>query len=273
MEAAGTSSDEYSHFFHVKLECFDGPIDLLLHLVKQNELPIEKLSLAEVCGQYLACLEAMRQFDLEIAGEYLVIAATLVSIKSSVLLSEPGDFGIDLEDGGIDPHEELLRRLREAAVYKDCAEKLSQHDLLNFDVFAPPSLLKEIEPPPAEFVDHDPMLLGKAFRAILDELGDEETYHVSVDSVSIVQRMMEVLEVLKGSGGTSTFRELIPDLRSKASIIATFISLLELCKRQVIHVRQESETAEIVIVLVTESTEAIEMESEFDDDTEVAAND
>ncbi len=81
--------EEYPHFFEVQVDLFKGPIDLLLHLVKQKELPLEEISLAEVADQYMHCLEQMRRFDLEIAGEYLVIAATLLSIKSSHLLNEP----------------------------------------------------------------------------------------------------------------------------------------------------------------------------------------
>ena len=78
--------EEYSHFFTVEIDQFNGPIDLLLHLVKQNELPVEKISLARVTSQYMHCIERMGKIDLEIAGEYLVIAATLLSIKSSILL-------------------------------------------------------------------------------------------------------------------------------------------------------------------------------------------
>lgn len=77
------TADDYT--FSIALEIFHGPIDLLLHLVKQNELPIEKLSLAQVANQYLICLERMRRLDLEVAGEYLVVAATLLSIKASTL--------------------------------------------------------------------------------------------------------------------------------------------------------------------------------------------
>ncbi|RIL11386.1 MAG: segregation/condensation protein A, partial [Proteobacteria bacterium] len=109
-----TPPDAYAHFFEVKLDVFDGPIDLLLHLVKQNELPIEKVSLAKVASQYLECLEKMRYFDLDVAGEYLVIAATLVSIKSSILLNQPVELVEDEEGNLVDPHEELLNRLREA---------------------------------------------------------------------------------------------------------------------------------------------------------------
>lgn len=266
--------EEYSHFFEVKLDQFDGPIDLLLHLVKQRELPIEKLALAEVTEQYLACLEAMRQIDLEVAGEYLVIAATLVSIKSSVLLDEPANFGIQLEEEGFDPHEELLQRLRDAEVFKEGADMLGEKKILGIDVFSSPSLLKEIEPPPVEFVDHDPMLLGKAFRQILDELSEADTYKISLEEISIVDMMMTVLDKLKTIGGASAFYKLIPNRQSKMSVIATFVSLLELSKRQVICVTQDEESSDIVVSLATEDTSTLELSSEFDgvQSSEQAAN-
>ncbi|MCB0334091.1 MAG: segregation/condensation protein A, partial [Bdellovibrionales bacterium] len=148
--------EEYPHFFEVQLAFFQGPIDLLLHLVKRNELSIETVSLAEVASQYLECLDKMRQFDLEVAGEYLVIAATLLAIKSSVLLDEPIEL-VEDEDGNlVDPHEELLRRLREAEVYKDGAQALGQRHMYGIDVFSPPSLLSKVKAPPSEIKDHDP---------------------------------------------------------------------------------------------------------------------
>jgi segregation and condensation protein A len=147
--------------FKVVLEDYSGPIDLLLHLVKSNELEIEKLSLAHVASQYLECLDQMQKLDLEIAGEYLVIAATLLSIKSSVLLNEPVELVIDDDGNMIDPHEELLRKLREAAIYRDGAKQLESMDCLGLEVFAPPSQLKKFKPDSDVYADHNPMLLGR----------------------------------------------------------------------------------------------------------------
>jgi len=245
---------EFSHFFEVRLELFDGPIDLLLHLVKLRELPIEKISLAAVADQYLQCIERqgiekVERFDLEIAGEYLVIAATLLSIKSSILLGEPVALVEDAEGNLIDPHQELLNRLRDAEIYKEGAYKLGLRSLLDIDVFANPSLLGDFDAPAGELKDHSPMLLGKAFKKLLENAKEPEILQISFDPVSIVERMMEVLGSLHRAGGSLAFHKLVPDLTSRSSIIATFISLLELCKRQAIFVTQEVESEEIIVSL------------------------
>lgn len=265
--------EEYSHFFEVKLDLFDGPIDLLLHLVKSRELPIEQVSLAAVAEQYLSCIEMMRQYDLEVAGEYLVIAATLLSIKSSILLNEPVEMTVDEDGNLVDPHQELLRRLKEAEVYKEGADKLIDRPLYGLDVFSAPTALRHVEPPPIEYADHDPMLLAKAFRKLLEKAGEKKELLITLDSVSIMERMMAVIDILKKESGPVVFYKLIPDLTSKSSIIGTFVALLELCKRQVIEVRQEETFSDIGIYLVAADVDASTLTSEFDAvDEEIAVN-
>ena len=257
---------EAGHFFEVRLDLFDGPIDLLLHLVKMRELPIEKVSLAAVSAQYLECVESIRHFDLEIAGEYLLIAATLLSIKSSVLLGEPATLVEDADGNLIDPHEELLQRLRDAAVYKDSAGQLGRMPILGMDVFSAPSLLDEIEGPPVSFKNHDPILLGQAFRKLLEGAKDIVSFDVHYDPVTIVQRMMEIIDSIKTSGGVVGFESLVPEIRSRASIITTFIALLELCRRQAIQIRQD-ESFEKIYVALAGSGDPLDLgdfKSEFD---------
>lgn len=268
-----SGSDEFGHFFEVKLEMFDGPIDLLLHLVKMNELPIEKLALAEVTAQYLQCIERARQFDLEVAGEYLVIAATLLSIKSSVLLNEPVELVEDEEGNLVDPHAELLRRLREAEVYRQGAAGLSCREVLGVDVFAAVPSLAQFEPPPVTFKDHDPILLGKAFAKLLQQAGSSvQEMTIRFEAISIVDRMMTVLDTLKRCGGRIVFYKLVPDLTSRSAIIGSFVALLELCKRQAIRVQQDESFKEIVIVLASADVDAAGMSSEFDQPAGASAN-
>ncbi len=261
------NTEEYQHFFQVELDLFKGPIDLLLHLVKQNELEIEKVSLAQVADQYLACLDNMGEIDLEVAGEYLVIAATLLSVKSSILLNEPVELVEDEEGNLIDPHEELLQKLREAAVYKEGASMLGERDIYEIDVFSAKSQLRSFPTPDAPFKDHDPYLLGKAFHKILKKLeeGGQQTYNITLESVSIVQTMMHVLDKLKEANGPVEFHKLIPDLQSRGAIIGTFVALLELCKRQAISVRQDESFEDILIVPASEETTVDILSSEFDE--------
>jgi len=265
---------EYSHFFEVRLPVFNGPIDLLLHLVKQRELPIEKVALAEVASQYLQCVEIMRHFDLDIAGEYLVIAATLLSIKSCVLLNKPVEL-IEDEDGNLlDPHEELLRKLREAKLFRDSVAALNQRQLLNFDVFASPGTLDGVDAPPISYQPHDAWLLGQAFRKMLDRCGQEQAVlSIAVDQVSVVERMISIIDFLRKQGSWVEFENLIPSPPSRLSLIASFVALLELCKRQVIELRQEDIGGRISVALVSgfgaDDLDELELSSEFDTEQSV----
>ena len=256
--------DEYSHFFEVRLDLFDGPIDLLLHLVKQRELPIEKLSLAEVTGQYLMCIERSRRLDLDVAGEYLVIAATLLSIKAGILLNEPVELVEDEEGNLVNPHEELLRKLREAEVYKQGAFLLSCRKILGVDVFSAPSALAHVEPPPVRYRNHDPILLGLAFKKLLEKAPKDLGLVITIDSVSIVDRMMEIIDALRANQGPLVFHKLIPDLTSRSSIIGSFVAMLELCKRRVIRVQQDEIFQDIYVVLSGSEFDFADMRAELD---------
>ncbi len=163
-------------------------------------------------------------------------------------------------------------RLREAEVVKKGAEQLDSRGFLNIDVFAPESSLKQYKSPKVKYKDHDPMLLGLALRKVLEEAGEQggQEYKITLESVSIVDRMMSVLDELRSSDGPKSFRSLIPDLSSRGEIIGTFVSLLELCKRQVIKVMQEEESGEIVVGLSGDESSfdlvGMKLESEFDEE-------
>ena len=259
-----------SYNFEIKMDLFDGPIDLLLHLVKQNELPIEKLSLAQIASQYLAYLERMRHFDLEVAGEYLVIAATLVSIKSSILLNDPVELVLDDEGQMINPHDQLLQRLKEAAIYREGADRLAECKLLGVDVFDAPQSLSRVDGLTVTYRPHDAMLLGEAFRKVLKKIKDTPQYSVILESVSVVERMMSILDILKTDLGGVEFSKLIPDQTSRGAVIGSFVALLELCKRHVIRVKQDQIFDTIMVVLASSDFDPEkfysqgEMVSEFD---------
>ena len=253
-----------AQIFSVELDYFVGPIDLLLHLVKSNELEIEKLSLAQVAEQYMSCLDKIKNLDLEVAGEYLVVAATLLSIKSSVLLNQPVELVQDEEGNLFDPHQDLLNKLREAEIYKMGAKELENRDILGVDVFATHSRLNEVGEPEFKFKEHDPLLLGMAFRKMLDKLSQEKReYTVVIDRVSIVDRMKGVILKLK-SGSGFKFDELVTNKQSKIEIVGVFLALLELCKRQVIFVKQDQCFNEITISLAEGDLEFTNFESEYD---------
>lgn len=263
-----TSTPVSQPFFEVKLPLFEGPIDLLLHLVKLNELPIEKISLAQLANQYLDCINLMRGYDLEVAGEYLVIAATLLSIKSSVLLKEPVELVPDEDGNLVNPHDELLRRLREAAVYHDAAASLRDWPKLGSEVFAGSSILDKIPAIEGPLAPHSTVLLQRAFDRVLKRLKDSnEKITISFDPISIVERMREVLDKLEHTiGNKLAFGRLVEDVLSKSSVVGTFVALLELCKRGAISILQNEGEDDIYVQKVGALTE---ITSEFDEEVEV----
>jgi segregation and condensation protein A len=252
-------------FFEVRLDSFDGPIDLLLHLVKGNELSIERISLAAVTSQYLECIEKMRDLDLDIASEYLLVAATLLSIKAAVLLQDPIELQNEPEENLPDPHKELLERLRAAQVYKNGAMELGKISMLGIDVFQRPSTLSAFESPEEVYRKHDSMLLGQAFRKLLTRIGKEGfLLKFEVDSVTVVERMVRIVDTLKSANGPIEFASLFQDAKNRMSIVNSFVAILELCRRCAIVVLQQNSYEEIKIALSGTDIDKSNLTSEFD---------
>jgi len=257
--------DEGSSGFKVSLAEFDGPIDLLLHLVKSRELCIERLSLAQVAEQYLAAIQRLHDLDLEVASEYLVVAATLLSIKASALLSEKSEFESELEEHMPDPHRELLEMLRQAQVYKAGAQQLSSRDLLGLHVFRAPDQLADIETPQLVYLTHDALLLGEAFRKLIERTGaDKRLFTIQADSVSVIERMISILDALRAAGAPLPFTALLSGVSGKIGLIGSFIALLELTKRRAIAVRQEGDCGEIYIALSGEDLSTLDLTADVD---------
>lgn len=262
MSVIGAHSEalEQPELFLIRVEQFDGPIDLLLHLVKQNELPITKVSLGLVAEQYLNCLERLQDVEVEIVGEYLVIASTLLSIKARLVLCQPVDELVGDDDAFLeeDPHEVLLRRLREAAIYKDGADHLAERPLLGVDVFAPPGLKDGKVVFLSALKDHDPMLLGKALRALVKRKGISiAPMTLQFDPVSVSERMQTILQILtdtKMDAGSSKldFEELAMKVGGGLDmgvLITCFLALLELTRKRAIRIEQNGAFSGLSIML------------------------
>lgn len=266
-----STAEQFSRFFEVKLELFDGPIDLLLHLVKKRELPIEKVSLAEVTGQYLECIKSLQYYDVELAAEYLVIAATLLSVKASVLLNDPVELVVDETGSLVDPHEELLRRLRELEAFRAAAGDLAVRPTLGSEVFAAPAKGNKIDPALIPLANHQSELLVQAFQQVLSRLGEKaRVFSITIDSVSVVERMRMVVDTLRSIGGVSTFAQLLIGRRDKTAAIGVFVALLELCKRRMITVEQQGPKAEIAIRLADSEATAAQV-PQSDEELDVVA--
>jgi segregation and condensation protein A len=257
VEANYNASDKYSYTFSVDLELFAGPIDLLLHLVKQNELPIDKISLGQVAEQYLFCLERICALDVEIAGEYLVIASTLLAIKAKTILNDSlaleGDSEEDSEDSSAyelnDPHDLLLEKVRQAELFQTLAKGLGEFKQLGQDAFLA-NISYENSNQQETLAKQPAVVLGRALKSMIKRRGkDLATYEITVDEVSISERMNQIIETFTKLASENqplnlSFSTLVNNIFGEnchiGYLISLFLALLELCKRQVIAVEQVS---------------------------------
>jgi segregation and condensation protein A len=210
--------------YTVKVDIFEGPLDLLLHLIKQNQLDIYDIPIALITEQYLEYIRIMKALDLTVAGEFLVMAATLMYIKSRMLLPALLE---DEEEEGEDPRAELVERLVEYKRFKEAALYLSHQPLLGRDVFIRP--VQEIEAEEGE-IEADLFHLIDALRELLKRQEVNDFHEVTLERVTLRERMRELYERLHGVGEAVPFSALFVPLASRAELIVTFLALLELIK-------------------------------------------
>lgn len=229
----------------VQLEVFEGPLDLLLHLIKKNELSIADIPIATITEQYLSTLELMQGLNLDVAGEFLVMAATLIHIKSRMLLP-PGENEDEEEEEG-DPREELIRRLMEYQRFKEAAEELERRELLSRDVF----VRRSEAPEEAETVGFESLSLFdllSALRHVLERFPEERIHEVTLDTISVREKMSFLLDELRRRGKV-IFQSLFETATSRLEVVVTFLAMLELVKIRAIRVWQEERIGPVVIEL------------------------
>ena len=228
----------------VQLEIFEGPLDLLLHLIKKNEVSITDIPIAMITEQYLATLEVMQTLNLDVAGEFLVMAATLIHIKSRMLLPLT-DGDEDEEDGGADPREELVRRLLEYQRFKDAAAELERREVLTRDVFVRSVAPAEDIPAP-EFRDVSVFELLTALKRVLDRLPKDVVHEVMLEKITVREKMTLLLDHLR-SQGSILFEALFARVTTRMEVVVTFLAMLELVKVRAIRIFQEEATGSIQI--------------------------
>ncbi|MFQ5850475.1 MAG: segregation and condensation protein A [Candidatus Binatia bacterium] len=228
----------------VRLEMYEGPLDLLLHLIKKNEVSITDIPIALITEQYLSTLELMRSLSLDVAGEFLVMAATLIHIKSRVLLP-PGEGRDGDEEEEVDSREELVRRLLEYQRFKDAAEDLERREMLHRDVFARSSeASQEFESGGLEGLSLFDLI--SAFRRVLERYPEEEVHTVTVEKISVRERMNLLLDQLCRRAKV-VFQSLFEGAVPRMDIVVTFLALLELIRIRAVRVTQEERLGPIVI--------------------------
>ena len=217
----------------VKLDVFEGPLDLLLYLIKKDEINIYDIPIARITEQYLEYLRVMETLDLEIAGEYLVVAATLIRIKSSMLL--PRDPELDEEE---DPREELVRALLEYRKYKGVSLHLQDLEERNRDTYGRSELVSPVSMTKSELVNDFTLFdLLCAFKDVLDRVEEDVYCEVAISRVTVEEQMSYIESMTERMTGVR-FADLFDDNPTRTIIVLTFIALLELLRMGRIGLRQ-----------------------------------
>jgi segregation and condensation protein A len=232
--------------FHIELPEFEGPLDLLLHLIRKHELDIMDLPISFVAERYLHYLALMRQLDLDVASEYLLMAATLAYIKSRTLL--PAAFpDQEEEDDEVqeDPRAELIRQLLEYQKYKAVADELGSRSVMGRDVFgrgAPPPAAEG----PAPLAEIGLFKLMDAFEGILKRLQGRLSFEVSAERITVSERISQVTEIVRAKQ-FCRFDELFEGVRTRYDLIVTFLAILEMARMRIARVYQADHTSPIYL--------------------------
>jgi len=235
--------------YSIKLDNFEGPLDLLLHLVSKSRVKIEDISIEEITEQYIAYLEKMKEFDIEIASEFLVMASTLLYIKSQVLLpkqTEPSD------EEDPDPKQELILRLTEYKKYKIVSEYLRKREEIYSGVYykLPEEFITEEDSDALSVIGNSEQLLKALLKLMskrqLVKKREKITHEIKKDSISVSQRIKQ-LEFLFWEKEEWNFYELFNDNYTRTDIIVTFLAILEMLKNNELEVYQQNPFDDIII--------------------------
>lgn len=227
-------SEEISPYT-VRLDMFEGPLDLLLHLIHKNELDIFNIHIALITEQYLEYLRLMKVLNLDIAGEYLLMASTLLHIKSKMLLPTSSE---EEEEEGEDPRAELIRRLLEYQKYKYAAAELERRPMLDRDVFIRLIPGDAEETAEEEKIEVSLFELLDAFRQVLERAKPESFHEVILERLSVEEKVEEILFLLQREKRSMAFHLLFPEQASRRLIIVTFLAILELVKMKRVRIFQ-----------------------------------
>jgi segregation and condensation protein A len=232
--------------YQIKLEIFEGPMDLLLHLIKKHELDIYSIPIALITQQYLEYIDLMKSLDMEIAGDFLVMASTLTHIKSKMMLPPPEN--PENDEDGVDPQAELIRRLLEYKSFKEAAGSLENKEETWSQMYT-----RAAEAAPDLPADDEPLLFDFHLFDLLAVLKDvmarvpDANFEITAEAVSITEKISQILSRLEAVDSL-LFSDLFEGSTSKAQVIGTFLALLELIKTRVIKAFQVEQFGAIRIM-------------------------
>ena len=229
--------------YNIKIPVFEGPLDLLLHLIRENKIDIYDIPIAIITHQYLQYIKIMKELDLDIAGEFLVMAATLIHIKSRMLL--PPDEEAPPEEQE-DPRHELIQKLIEYQAFKEAALSLRQREDEWTRVFQREPLSDEKDDEGIYLSDVNLFDLLEAFKKILDT-SPPEVATITKETLTVKDKMSLIMEMLEGQEAIR-FEEFFKDGITRFQLIVTFIALLELIRLGLLRAYQEKEFGNIWVI-------------------------
>ena len=259
-------AEENNPNYRINLEIFEGPLDLLLHLIKKDDLDIMDIPISRLLDEYLSYLTLAKELNIDFAGDFILMASELTNIKSRTLL--PDEKG--QEEEGPDPRDELMKKLLEYQRYKEAAKELTQRDLLGRDVFH-----RSLEGPPSttgvETIQVDTMSLLLSFQGILKRMPGDKAHEITIDrGVSISERIVQMMEQIRGQKQIS-FESIFEGDKTRQDLIVSFLAILEMAKMGMVDIVQGETYDSIFLIphLIEEGTEIVEKENQ-DGTTETA---
>jgi segregation and condensation protein A len=238
--------------YKVKFEVFEGPLDLLLYLIKKEEVDIYEVNLTKLATQFIEYIELMRQFDLEIAGEFVVMAATLMYIKSRELLPVDQQAQVEGDEEGPDPRWELIRQLVEYKKFKDAAGRLLELELRQEDVFPRiPGKLEIADVPARPKAEASIFDLLNAVSNVLNRFAKaDDSRDVFEDRWTVSEKIEHILRAVTDCAHLR-FAQLFEGVTSRSEVVVTFLAVLELIRLRQIRAVQSEEFGEIEIFRAT----------------------
>lgn len=242
-----------SHAYQVKIDSFEGPLDLLLHLINQYEIDVYDIPVAQITEQYMDYIHTMQWLELNLESEYLVMASTLLAMKSQMLLPKQ-ELDVDDQEYEEDPREELMQRLIAYRKYKQAAETLKEKHTNSIYTRSPATFpnIKVKQPAPQEDVSVYDML--GALNNMLERKQWNQPLETTVKrkDVSLEDRMEEILAITKANREGVIFDALFTD-RSRSHIVVTFVAILELMKKKQVYCYQEKQLESLYVYYMEEA--------------------
>jgi segregation and condensation protein A len=233
--------------YQVVLPAFEGPLDLLLHLIQQHELDIRDIPIAFISEKYVEYILLMQGLNIDLASEYLVMAATLAHIKSKMLLPTPPQDQEEEAESDVDPRAELVRRLLEYQKYRHAAEELGNAPVLGRDVFTRGAPAPSVDGP-APLAQVSVFKLLDAFQSVLKRVKQTAEHHIDVDRISISERINQLTDLLRGKPRVR-FEELFEEAMTRSDLVVTFLALLEMTRLRMTRIYQDGPLDPIYVEL------------------------